>query len=95
MDITEFREMQRKAGFGTLTQSEQVRLIDYAINAISWNRKFLSLLKLMSGKSSWSDKINRLVQQYEFGTDDPNVILAAKRYVASLSTEQLAQFLND
>lgn len=80
-NATELELLWVKAKQGKLTSREQLLLVNYAKFSRSWIMRFRDLFNLMLGKSHWTPKIQKLIDEFDYGTPDEKVIAAAKEYL--------------
>jgi hypothetical protein len=75
-------DRSRTKGIAVLTPNEALDLIDSAIADRMVINRWFGFLKMMAQRSSWSSQINDLLDEYLYGTDDPKLLAAVKRYLA-------------
>lgn len=70
-----------------ITTDEVINIINQAIDDRKTLNRWFGFMRLMAQRSSWGAKINELLDEYMYGTTDPKVIAAAKRYIERFSSQ--------
>lgn len=75
-------------GVQALAPAAILEIIDQAIADRTTINKWFGFLKLMASRSSWGEKINEVLNEYLFGTENKAVQIAAKRYVETVKLHE-------
>lgn len=78
---TQVESRREMRGIAVLTPEQALLIINQAIDDRKTINRWFGFLKLMAGRSSWSEQIQALLDDYLYGTEDEKVKKAAQQYL--------------
>ncbi len=78
---TQIEARKQVKALSVLTADQALALVEQAIEDRRVINRWFGFLKLMAERSSWSEQIKSLLNDYLYGTEDVKVQEAAQRYI--------------